>query len=180
VQLNQVENSQIRKVVEVKAILPSTNDLRIVYTLYKKENRLDCHCSFIKLVEKEKESLHLALPLAIRHPELHYGNQEHTLIYGKDQLPGSNQEFICVEDELMIDSDEGIRTRIRCPKIALYEVGQLMDENKTNGAKIWKTDVQPTSPLFLYVLNNYWHTNYKAFQDGPIDFKATLMVEKQK
>jgi hypothetical protein len=30
----------------------------------------------------------------------------------------------------------------------------------------WKTRQEPSSTIFSYVMNNYWHTNYKADQPG--------------
>lgn len=31
-----------------------------------------------------------------------------------------------------------------------------------------------TQTFFSYVMNNYWHTNYKADQDGPVTFRYAL------
>jgi hypothetical protein len=118
------------------------------------------------------------MPFNFPESDIHYGNGSHTLRYGKDQLPGSNVEFICVEDQLELRAVDSLRLIIRCPKVALFEVGALIDETKTNGAKTWKTSPQAQKPLFLYVLNNYWHTNYKARQSGRIEFELTLNVIK--
>jgi hypothetical protein len=59
----------------------------------------------------------------------------------------------------------------------LIEIGQPIDETQEMGAKVWKRDVQPIEQLYLYVFNNYWHTNYKAEQGGPIHFKVKFKLK---
>jgi hypothetical protein len=50
----------------------------------------------------------------------------------------------------------------------LVEPQDLIDERRTinQSLKEWKTNGKPTSTWFSYVMNNYWHTNYKADQEG--------------
>lgn len=55
----------------------------------------------------------------------------------------------------------------------------MIDESKTNGVKTWSAAPRDPSLLFLYVLNNYWHTNFKAYQDGQVEFEMELSVRKE-
>jgi len=32
----------------------------------------------------------------------------------------------------------------------------------------------PSAIFFSYAMNNYWHTNYRADQSGPIEFRYSL------
>jgi hypothetical protein len=176
VKIKMIENSAIKKVIIMTAELPSMKNITVSYTLWKQEGRVTCKCAFDKQIEKGKESLHLAMPFAMHYPAIRYGNNDHLIEYGKDQLRGSNHEFVCVEDKLRVSS-ESLTAIIRCPKIALYEIGGMVDENKINGVKTWSTGNRNTSEVFLYVLNNYWHTNYKAYQSGHIEFEAELKFE---
>jgi hypothetical protein len=167
------EDSPEKKVVEVKGSLPSIPDYKVVYTLLKKQGNLIAHFTFNKQIEKGKESLHIAFPFSLNNALLEYGSVDNMLRYGKDQLPGSNQEFVCVESKLSLQS-EGLTATLTSPMFSLYEVGNIIDENRTNEVKVWKNKNQDTSTLFLYLLNNYWHTNYKAYQDGEFDFEIEL------
>ena len=63
--------------------------------------------------------------------------------------------------------------------INLFEIGKLIDETTVNGAKVWRTQPANLNTAYLYVLNNYWHTNYKAYQGGHFDFTVELLVEKR-
>lgn len=177
--VTELESSTQRKVVKVTAILPSLKTLILVYTLDRATGRLTCSCSFDKLKVKEKESLHMSLPFNLTTPSLTYGSSQHEVHYPGDLLPGSNKEFICVEGHAALTGADGFRVVIRCPRVALFEVGAMIDENKTNGVKTWSAEARDPSLLFLYVLNNYWHTNFKAYQDGKVEFEMELSVLKE-
>lgn len=177
--INAKEDSPDKKITEVIGTLPSMAHYTVVYTLFRKEGRLVCHYIFDKIAEKEKESFHIALPFSFDHSELEYGNDTYRIRFGPDQLPGSNKDFICVEKNLWLHSGD-IVAKISSPDICPYEVGSIIDETKTNGVKIWKAVNDNTSNLFLYVFNNYWHTNYKAYQEGHFDFEVELSFSKRK
>jgi hypothetical protein len=130
-------------------------------------------------MERNKESLHIAFPFSYSQPQLEYGSLQNRLRYPQDQLAGSNKEFICVEKDLTLLSG-GIKAVLSSPRLALWEVGSPIDESRVNGAKVWKREPQPVSKVFLYVLNNYWHTNYKADQAGIIEFTVSLRFTRSR
>ena len=58
----------------------------------------------------------------------------------------------------------------------LVEQGSMLSEVKGKyGVKDWKTRTHSLRPVFSYVLNNYWHTNFKADQEGMINVRYTLL-----
>lgn len=126
---------------------------------------------------RDKEALHICLPFQLDNPTLKYGAQ--TLMnYPSDQLAGSNKEFICVSDHLILE-DNKIKITVFTPDCNLIELGSPIDEQQQRGAKVWKRDNQSVSPLYLYVFNNYWHTNYKAEQGGTFDVNLLIRVEER-
>jgi hypothetical protein len=178
VEVREIENSLLKKVVEVKGNLPSMQHCTIDYTLYKKEGRIVCRYRFDKTIEKNKESLHIAFPFAFSSPSIEYGSGRNRLQYNRDQLAGSNKEFVCVEKEISVEQNQVVAT-LSSPLFALYEIGDIINEDKTNGVKTWKKENNNTSSLFLYVFNNYWHTNYKAYQEGLFDFEIEVSFKNK-
>jgi hypothetical protein len=177
--VNTLEDSKLKKIVKVQADLPTMQSYNVTYSLFKNEGRLTCHYSFDKSIEKNKESFHIAFPFDFVHPDIFYGGDSGMLHYNYDQLPGSNKEFVCAEKNIEVRSNS-ITATLSSPLVCLYEVGNIIDEDETNGVKTWKTTNDTTSPLFLYVFNNYWHTNYKAYQDGHFDFEIELKFRSKK
>ena len=38
----------------------------------------------------------------------------------------------------------------------------------------WRKTVEPTQKLYSWAMNNHWHTNYRAYQEGPVQFRFVL------
>lgn len=140
-------------------------------------NELIFNYSIDKKAIREKEALHVYLPFALQNPTLSYG--EKTLLnYPSDQLPGSNKEFICVPEKFILE-DARFKITIYTPDCNLIEIGQPINEQQQFGAKVWARQNQDISKLYLYVFNNYWHTNYKADQGGHLEFSFQVKVEEK-
>ncbi|WP_228457679.1 hypothetical protein [Chryseobacterium indologenes] len=59
----------------------------------------------------------------------------------------------------------------------LIEAATMIDERMVidNSHKKWKDNGTPgTTNWFSYAMNNYWHTNYKADQEGPVHYHYVL------
>ncbi|MBL0127888.1 MAG: hypothetical protein IPP83_10630 [Flavobacteriales bacterium] len=132
---------------------------------------------------REKESLHLALPFYIPNATVRIGISDTCVTPESGRIPGSNNDFFCAQRWIDVSNDS-MGVTIVCPQGALWEVGEMVDERKVNpGAgtnpelyKAWKTEAHSSSTLYLYALNNYWHTNFKADQEGPITFDIYLKM----
>jgi alpha-mannosidase len=55
----------------------------------------------------------------------------------------------------------------------MFQVGSITVEQP------WMKTIRPSSSIFSYVMNNYWHTNYKADQEGPVAFSYQLVPHGQ-
>ncbi len=147
----------------------------IRYILDKKINLLTARFNIHKSIQRNKESLHIALPF--RCNQLEYGSDDTWLQYPQSLLQGSNYEFVCTPGFIRIHQDDH-SIHIRTSGLALAETNGIIDESQIRGAKVWKQEAATAPNLFLYVLNNFWHTNFKAYQDGEINFAVQLWVEQ--
>jgi alpha-mannosidase len=86
----------------------------------------------------------------------------------KDQLAGACKNFFSVQSWVDIsNSDYGVTwSTTNAP---LVEIGGITAEQP------WMKSIQPSSLIYSYVMNNYWHTNYKADQEGPVTFNYSLL-----
>ncbi|MBI1836262.1 MAG: hypothetical protein HYR91_03245 [Flavobacteriia bacterium] len=171
--VKEIENSDTLKILEVHSSIPSIDSFVWTYTLNKNQNRLICHYHFNKAIEKNKESLHIAIPFGKEDVSIRYGTNSKMIDLSKNQLPGSNKDFICVENQLEMQS-KNLTMVINSPKINLFEIGSIINEDKLKGSKNWKKTLLQNNSVYLYVFNNYWHTNYKAYQEGMFDFEIEI------
>jgi alpha-mannosidase len=90
-----------------------------------------------------------------------------------NQLDGSCKDFNCVQHWVDISNGQtGITwTTNEAP---LIEIGTLTNEELNNGYKVWKKKTTLSNTFYSYVMNNYWHTNYKADQEGKVTFHYSI------
>ncbi|MBK7269441.1 MAG: hypothetical protein IPI07_07995 [Flavobacteriales bacterium] len=132
---------------------------------------------------RDKESLHLALPFNIPNATVRIGIGDTCVTPESGRIPGSNNDFFCAQRWIDVSNDS-MGVTIVCPQGAIWEVGEMVDERKVNPGKgtnpeyykAWKTEAKSSSTIYLYALNNYWHTNFKADQEGPITFDLYLKM----
>jgi alpha-mannosidase len=119
---------------------------------------------------REKESAHLAFPLNVPGGVVRADLGEAIVAMDGDQLPGSCRDFIGVTSAVDLSNDRAGVT-LASADAPLVEPGALTDERSVNGGpRAWRRQAAP-GPLYVYLLNNYWHTNYKADQSGRLEFR---------
>jgi hypothetical protein len=59
------------------------------------------------------------------------------------------------------------------PLVELGAVTAALLNSQTDPAA-WLKQVQPKSVLYSWAMNNHWHTNYRAYQEGPVPFRFVL------
>lgn len=50
----------------------------------------------------------------------------------------------------------------------------LVEMGAINAEQGWMKSIKPSQTFFSYVMNNYWHTNYKADQEGVVTFHYSI------
>ncbi|MEO8588314.1 MAG: hypothetical protein ABI432_03010, partial [Flavobacteriales bacterium] len=133
--------------------------------------------------KRDKRSYHLALPFNIPKATVRIGISDTCITPESGRIPGSNNDFFCAQRWIDVSNDT-MGVTIVCPQGAIWEVGEMVGERKVNPGrgtnpelyKAWKTEAKSSSTLYLYALNNYWHTNFKADQEGPITFDIYLKM----
>ncbi|HMC96071.1 MAG TPA: hypothetical protein VKG92_00315, partial [Flavobacteriales bacterium] len=142
-----------------------------------------CRPSIYYPPARHKRSLHITLPFNIPNATVRIGISDTCITPEAGQIPGSNKDFFCAQRWIDVSNDS-MGVTIVCPQGAIWEVGEMVDERKTvpgRGTnaelyKAWKTEAHSSSTIYLYALNNYWHTNFKADQEGPISFDIYLKM----
>ena len=128
---------------------------------------------------REKEGVHLGfafnvpegvmridIPWAVFRPEV-------------DQIARRCKEWLCVGRWADVSNDEyGVTwATLDAPMI---EVGAIAAKvGISSNPKGWLAKLEPSQTLYSYVMNNYWYTNYRAFQSGPTTFRYSLLPHKQ-
>jgi hypothetical protein len=92
-----------------------------------------------------------------------------------DQLPGACKNWLPVSRWADVSNAEYGVTWISldAPLVEIGEIsanllGSQRDPNK------WRKHILPTQKIYSWVMNNHWGTNYRAYQEGPVEFRYLL------
>ncbi|MGA2857313.1 MAG: glycoside hydrolase family 38 C-terminal domain-containing protein [Candidatus Sulfotelmatobacter sp.] len=131
-------------------------------------NRVDLITNIDKQSVRDKEGVHIAFPFAVPGGQLRYDVADGVVRPEADQLAGACKNFFSVESWVDIsNTDYGVTWATA--NAPLIEIGAITAEQP------WMKSIQPSSLIYSYVMNNYWHTNYKADQEGPVTFRYSIL-----
>ncbi len=161
------EQGPVVTTINIHSNAPGTHFLERKISLYANDEMLMIENTINKKPVRNKESIHFSFPFnaSFKHTLLDAGYG--TIRYITDQLPGSNMDYLYGRRWLDVSSaDKGVQ--LLWLQTALTEPGSMVDEQLTinESHKDWKKEGSATSNWYSYVMNNYWHTNYKADQEG--------------
>ena len=144
------------------------------YRLVAGSDRLEVELTLDKLAVREKESAHLTFDFAVFGGGLAIDQGWNLMDPAKDALPGSCRDFVGVHSALDAAGTKG-GIALGVLDSPLVELGTMVDERPNPaGIRHWRTEPYAGTTVHAYLLNNYWHTNYKAFQEGPLRFRFVL------
>jgi alpha-mannosidase len=145
-------------------------EIRVVAGL----DHLEVVNSFDKKKIREKESLHFAFPFEVPDGVLRADVGWGVIEPEKGQLAGSCKDFLCVHNWVDISNATAGLTWITLGS-PLVEPGAVTSEIPgRGGVRSWKREVTAGQTLYSYVANNYWHTNYKADQEGDVTLRYAI------
>ncbi len=154
---------------------PGANRLEKRITICTGTNEVMIDNIVDKKATRQKEGVHFGFPFNSSFSNVTLDAGYGTMKYLADQLPGSNMDYLYGRRWLDV-SNAGKGVQWMLFEAPLVEPGAIIDErqiiNQTH--KEWKTTGAPTATWFSYIMNNYWHTNYKADQDGISHYRYVL------
>lgn len=170
------DNGPLLTKVVLHCDAPGTKDLVISYELNNNNGNLTITDSLDKLKVREKEAVHFAFPFNIPGSALNADNGAFPYAPFTDTLAGGNRDFGYIGKWMDWSGADWGLTFVS-PQTPIMEWGEMRSELIPANSSVskWKTSFSPTQTLFSYALNNYWHTNYKADQEGSVCFSYTLI-----
>ncbi len=146
------------------------DSLQIKVRFDKKESLFHFRFNFFKKNNLDKEAMHIELNNSeITNPTYRISVDSSFYIPCKQQINGANKDYFAAQTWIDVSNDTTGVTYF-CPQANLYELDKIESEMRSDYGKVWTNDCPKTSTFFLYALNNYWHTNYKASQSGRMQF----------
>jgi len=92
-----------------------------------------------------------------------------------DQIPASCKNWFSAQRWVDISNDRyGVTwVPVDAPLVELGGLTANLVGSQTD-YRVWRKEVGPTQTVYSWVMNNHWHTNYRAEQEGPVVFRFVL------
>jgi len=90
-----------------------------------------------------------------------------------DQLDGACKNYFTVQRWVDI-SNQDVGLTWATVDAPLIEIGAITCDARDKSVG-WFKKIDPSATFYSYVMNNYWETNYKAYQEGPTTFRYSLL-----
>jgi hypothetical protein len=126
---------------------------------------------------ESKESLQFAFPFAIENGQIHIDIPLAVMRPEIDQLPGSCKNWLPVGRWIDVGNAEyGVTcATLDAPLVEIGSLSATMLGSQTH-PEIWRMHIEPTQKFYSWIMNNHWGTNYRAYQDGPVEFRYALRL----
>jgi len=154
--------------VELKG--PGCNSITEEIKLTAGANRIDLNYTLDKQKIYTPEAVRMAFPFNIPNAAVNVQNAIGYYQTEKEQIKGSCKNFFTMNNYADVSNQEYGVTFVS-PDAPLIETGGL-----TNDAKIlgWRDTCMPGSSIYSFLMNNYWHTNFCATQEGISSYRYQL------
>ena len=159
---------------------PGCNKLSREVRLINGLDKIDIINTIDKTKNYEKENLRFGFPFGIKKPQTRIDIAWAVIEPEKDQLKGANKNYFTVQRWADVsDKSHGITMAVN--DAPLLEVGGMNAEAwiTSSDEQHWATKAEPSSLLYSWVMNNSWHTNFKASQEGISSYRYSLQPHKQ-
>ncbi|HYF91066.1 MAG TPA: hypothetical protein VD969_02345 [Symbiobacteriaceae bacterium] len=147
-------------------------DLTATWSLPHREKAIDVRFTLDKVETRAKEAVYVAFPLAL--PGSAVSSDAHLgwVNWQTEQLPGGCKEWLPLQTGIHV-AGAGADVLLCSPDVPLFCVGDVVRGR-------WPVQANLTGGrIYSYVMNNYWHTNYKASQGGLLSWRYRLTSGRQ-
>lgn len=176
VEVKVLEKGPVMARISLTSDAPGAKKLERIITLLADSDEIELENIIDKKPVRTKESVHFGFPFNNDFKNITVDAGYGTMKYLTDQLPGSNMDYWY--SRRWVDASSGQKgMQWMMLETPLIEAGEMIDERMVidNSHKKWKEKgISGTTNWFSYAMNNYWHTNYKADQEGPVHYRYAL------
>jgi hypothetical protein len=158
------------KSLTIKGFMPGCCDedgITCEIRLYNNQPKIEFLFSMKKLAVTDPEGVYVAFPFSVKDFTFKAEVSGGAMVPGRDQIPGSATDWLGIQNYVSICGPSG-QVVFVSPEIPLVQLG---------GINLGKFDsiADPVSPsVYSRVLNNYWTTSFRAYQDGELKWRYII------
>lgn len=182
-----LEDGALYSKVELSYKLAGTDRFALILTAYKHTPRMDVDVRFHKDSKWEPENLYLSLPFTSQDSTSRGdgANESGAEVWMDktgsvfrpriDQIPGTCADFYAVQNGIAVRNPEN-SLLIALKDTPLVAMGDI----KSHSVQLCGEGMSNDAPLYAWLMNNFWETNFKASLGGFYQFRFSLMTSEER
>ena len=174
--IETVEDGPLVATLRITSDAAGTTSLVREVTLFAGDDAVRLVTHLDKARVRDKEAVHVAFPLLVPGGQVRTEQGFAVVRPDSDQAEGANRNVYPVQRWLDASNGE-FGVSLLTPDLPLWELNGLTAEafRQADGREEWLRRALPGTELIAYAMNNYWHTNFKADQPGPVTWRVVLV-----
>jgi hypothetical protein len=148
----------------------SPKGLDVEIRLYNNFKKIEFKYSAHKQIITDPEALYVAFPFSLPDSRIVFETIGGTLTQG-EQLPGSSSDWNVAQNFVAVRGKTG-QIVVVSDEIPLWQFSDF------NMGKFERYPKQGKTWLYSWVMNNYWFTNFRAYQEGGFSWSYQLTSSK--
>lgn len=158
---HRVERSDLGVHVIQRLVAPGVRNLQQEVFLPTYADHIECSASWEMTEEASPEATYLAFPLAVPDARVRVDLGGQAMQPEEDQLPGACRDYFTVQRWVDFSNAE-FGVTVACPTTPMVQLGDFTFGRNQSCFTL-------SRPLLLgWVTNNYWQTNFRAYQPGRV------------
>ena len=157
-----VSSGDICSTVSFKGILEGCDrdfGVQVEVKLYNRTKRIELCYRLKKLPLTKPEGIYVAFPVGLEKGKLAFDVPGGLLVAGENQIPNTSAAWNTVQSFVSARNDS-MQVLVSTEEVPLFTMGELIEDP-------FRADhTHDKTHFFSWVMNNYWFTNFRAFQEG--------------
>ena len=173
------ENGPLVASLVVESDAPGCNRLVREVRLISGLDRVELIDTLDKKAVRQVEGVHIGFGFNVPNPTVRINIPWGVIQPEKDQLAGACKNWFCVERWVDISNDRlGVTwSTIEAPLLEMGGLTGNLPRSQPN-PKAYMSRISPSASIYSWVMNNHWHTNYRADQEGETVFRYAIRPHK--
>jgi alpha-mannosidase len=145
----------------------NTPHIEVEITLFDAEKKIGIAYHLHKDRVLDREAAYIAFPFSIDSAQFAYGSQSAWIDPSRDELAGGSREWYVTTDWAAVHNQQ-VTAAVTPLDAPLVNFGDIVRGN-------WPLTFAPkSSSIFSWLMNNYWGTNFPAWQGGDYTFRYEI------
>ena len=174
--IDVIDDGPLVATLRITSDAPGAKSLLRDVSLQSGSDAIDVVTILDKTAVRDKEAVHIGFPLNVPRGTVRMEQGLAIVRPELDQADGANRNVYPVQRWLDASNAE-YGVTVVTPDLPLWQLNGLTAEafKQPDGREDWLWHSLPGTEFVAYAMNNYWHTNFKADQPGPVTFRVTLI-----